>query len=313
MAVGRVYRFYLRSILSNGYLWFWAVAFMVFWLFMGAYVYGARVTIEGFSKQFPEETPRTVIDEAWSRFILHYTAGWYGSIALFSMSAVTIGLVQYIYYSTIPIRYLTKYSKATTTKFYTGFTLAAITGVIVFITVLLVATILLYSYRFYGAELKDYRGLPVPVFKNLILPENPVGVLATTIAGGVLMYFISATVALLVIVLKKPRALGFAGFIPYILSFGLGMAGLVATGGSVHFSPFNTILLLNYHYYANATLVLEEPVTMMWRSGLEGTGQVLEPSALWLVLSGWILLFAATSVALFKKQRGVSVEQILSL
>jgi hypothetical protein len=150
------------------------------------------------------------------------------------------------------------------------------------------------------------------VFKNLILPENPVGVLATTIAGGVLMYFISATVALLVIVLKKPRALGLAGFIPYILSFGLGMAGLLATGGRVHFSPFNTILLLNYHYYANATLILDEPVTMMWRSELEGTGQVLEPSTPWLVLSGWILLFAATSVVLFKKQRGVSVEQILA-
>ncbi|MFZ8782610.1 MAG: hypothetical protein ACO2OR_01280, partial [Desulfurococcaceae archaeon] len=128
----------------------------------------------------------------------------------------------------------------------------------------------------------------------------------------VLMYFISATVALSVIVLKKPRALGLAGYIPYILTFGLGMAGLAATGGSVHFSPFNTILLLNYHYYANATLVLDEPVTMMWRSELEGAGQVLEPSTVWLVLSGWILLFATTSVVLFKKQKGVSVEQILS-
>jgi hypothetical protein len=313
MAVGRVYRFYLRSILSNGYLWFWAVAFMAFWLFMGAYVYGAIVRIEEFSKQFPEETPRTVIDEAWSKFILHYTASWYGIIALFSMSAVTIGLVQYIFYSTIPIRYITKYSKATTTKFYTGFTLAAITGIIAFIIVLLVTTILLYSYRFYGVELHTNRGLPVPVFKNLILPENPIGVLATTIAGGVLMYFISATVALFVVVLRKPRALGFASFLPYILSFGLGMAGLIATGGIIHFSPFNVILLLNYHYYANATLVLNEHVTVMWRIEIEGSGQVLEPTTLWLVLIGWIALFAVISIALFKKQKGISLEQIVSL
>jgi hypothetical protein len=313
MAVGRVYRFYLRNILSDWYFWFWAVAFMALWLFMGAYVYGARITIEEFSKQFPEGTPGTIINEAWNKAILHYTAGWYGSIALFSMSSVTIGLVYYIYYSTIPIRYLTKYSKATTTKFYTGFTLAAITGVVVCTIVLLVTTILLYSYRFYGAEFKDYHGLPVPVFKNLVLPENPVGVLATTIVGGVLMYFIGATVALLVIVLKKPKTLGLAGFIPHVLSFGLGMAGLIATGGVVHFSPYNTILLLNYHYYANATLVLDEPVTMMWRSELEGAGQVLEPSTLWLALLGWILLFATASVVLFEKQRGVSVEQILSL
>ena len=308
-----MYRFYLRSILSNGYLWFWAVAFMAFWLFMGAYVYGARITIEDFSKQFPEGTPRTIIDEAWSKFILHYTAGWYGSIALFSMSAVTIGLVQYIYYSTIPIRYLTKYSKATTSRFYTGFTLATITGIIVVIIVLLVTTILLYSYRFYGADFHDYRGLPVPVFKNLIVPENPIGVLATTIASGVLMYFISSTVALFVVVLRKPRALGFASFLPYILSFGLGMAGLIATGGRIHFSPFNIILLLNYHYYANATLVLDKPVTAMWRSEIEGSSQVLEPTTLWLVLLGWITLFAVISMALFKKQRGVNLEEIISL
>jgi hypothetical protein len=150
------------------------------------------------------------------------------------------------------------------------------------------------------------------VFKNLIVPENPIGVLATTIAGGALMYFISSTVALLVVALKKPRALGLASFLPYVLSFGLGMAGLIATGGSIHFSPFNIILVLNYHYYANATLVLDEPVTLMWRSAMESTGQVLEPGTLWLALLGWIALFALISIALFKKQKGVSLEQIVS-
>jgi hypothetical protein len=127
------------------------------------------------------------------------------------------------------------------------------------------------------------------------------------------MYFISSTVALFVVVLRKPRALGFASFLPYILSFGLGMASLIATGGRIHFSPFNIILLLNYHYYANATLVLNEPVTMMWRSEIEGSGQVLEPTTLWLVLLGWITLFAVISIALFKKQRGVNLEEIISL
>jgi hypothetical protein len=91
------------------------------------------------------------------------------------------------------------------------------------------------------------------------------------------------------------------------------MAGLIATGGRIHFSPFNVILLLNYHYYANATLVLNEPVTAMWRSEIEGSGQVLEPATLWLVLIGWIALFAVISIALFKKQKGISLEQIVSL
>jgi hypothetical protein len=172
------------------------------------------------------------------------------------------------------------------------------------VVILIATTTLLFSYRFYGVGLLK--------FENLIVPKSPVGVLATTIAGGVLMYFISSTVALLVVVLKKPRALGLASFLPFVLSYGLGMAGLISTGGSIHFSPFNIILVLNYHYYANATLVLDEPVTSMWRSAMEGTGQVLEPGALWLALLGWIVLFTLIPIALFKKQKGVSLEQIVS-
>ena len=304
MAVGRVCRFYLRSILSDMNFWGWSVAFLIFWLFMGAYVYGAGVTMEEFIKQFPEGTPRTIIDEAWNKYVLYYTASWYGSIALFSMSSLAVGLIYYIYYSTIPIRYLIKYSKASVSKFYAGFTLAAITGIMVSVVILIATTTLLFSYRFYGVGLLK--------LENLIVPKSPVGVLATTIAGGVLMYFISSTIALLVVVLRKPRALGLASFLPYVLSFGLGMAGLIATGGSIHFSPYNIILALNYHYYANATLVLDEPVTLMWRSAMEGTGQVLEPGTLWLALLGWIALFALISIALFKKQKGVSLEQIVS-
>jgi len=299
MAVVRVYKFYLRDVLSNGYFWFWSVFFMMFWLFMGAFVYGARFADE-FSKQFPIGTPSPVIEETWREFTLHYTASWYGSIALFSMSSITIGLTQYIFYSTIPIRYLTKYSKASPLKFYTGFTLSAITSTVIFTLALLATSILLYSYKFHG-------------FKTLISPKNMLGVIFTTITGGLLMYFLSSTIALLLIVLRKPKLLVLASFVPYMLSFGLGMAGLIATGGGIHFSPFNLILLLNYRYYAEATIILDDPVIEMWHSALRGIEQGVNPLTLWLALIGWILLFAATTLMLFKKQRGISIEEIISL
>lgn len=300
MAVLRVYKFYLRDVLSNGYFWFWSVFFMMFWLFMGAFVYGARFTLDEFSKQFPIDMPSPVIEEAWRESTLHYTASWYGSIALFSMSSITIGLTQYIFYSTIPIRYLTKYSKASPLKFYTGFTLSAITSTAIYTLILLITSILLYSYKFHG-------------FKTIISPKNMLGVVLTTITGGLLMYFLSSTIALLLIVLKKPKLLALASFVPYVLSFGLGMAGLIATGGKIHFSPFNLILLLNYHYYAEATIILDDPVTKMWYNALIGIGQAADPLKLWLALIGWTLLFATTTLILFRKQRGISIEEIISL
>lgn len=127
------------------------------------------------------------------------------------------------------------------------------------------------------------------------------------------MYFLSSTIALLLIVLRKPKLLVLASFVPYMLSFGLGMAGLIATGGGIHFSPFNLILLLNYRYYAEATIILDDPVIEMWHSALRGIEQGVNPLTLWLALIGWILLFATTTLMLFKKQRGISIEEIISL
>jgi hypothetical protein len=46
---------------------------------------------EFIKRYFPEGAPKAIIDEAWNKYVLHYTASWYGSIALFSMSSL-VGL-----------------------------------------------------------------------------------------------------------------------------------------------------------------------------------------------------------------------------
>ncbi len=60
--------YYTKGILTNRNLWFWGVAFMIFWLVLGAY-------------SFAQGLPRQ------SNILVPYTASWYGTIALYSPSS----------------------------------------------------------------------------------------------------------------------------------------------------------------------------------------------------------------------------------
>jgi hypothetical protein len=76
--------------------------------------------------------------------------GWYASSAVISISTVGIGPVYVVYFLSTPIRYLTKYSRESPAKLYLGTTLTAITSCVVATSVLMAATVLVYSHRFHG-------------------------------------------------------------------------------------------------------------------------------------------------------------------
>jgi multisubunit Na+/H+ antiporter MnhC subunit len=312
MAILRTCKFYLRSLLKDPYYWFWAVFFMLFWLVMGAFVFGSTMTKDSLREELASHIPssmpgfESILEDAWSKTTFYYTAGWYSGIALYSLASIAIGLVYYVYYSTIPIRYLTKYSRASPTRFYAGLTLAAVTVSLVAAGILIASTIVVYSYRFHELS-------------KLILPKNLLGVFATTAVGGVFTFFFSTTLALLVVVLRKPKLLGMISFVPFLLSYALGMAGIYVGSGLLHLSPFNLIMLLTYHYYSGTSIALDLPATMMWRTDPElsswlgtTTHQTVDPLTLWLILTAWILVFVGTALALLRVQKGVSVEEIIS-
>uniref|UniRef100_A0A7J3Z8T6 Uncharacterized protein n=1 Tax=Ignisphaera aggregans TaxID=334771 RepID=A0A7J3Z8T6_9CREN len=313
MAVLKTYRFYLKSLIKDPYYWFWAVFFMLFWLVMGAFIYGSTMTKDSLrrdlEKIIPPSTPmfESILEDMWNKSTLYYTGSWYSSTALYSLTTIAMGLVHYIYYSTIPIRYLTKYSKASSTRFYTGLTLASLTTSLIATGILVASTIILYSYKFH--ELNKF-----------ILPKNPLGVFTVTVTGGVFMFFFSTTLALLVVAMRKPRLLGMLSFVPLMLSYALGMYGLMAGGGLVHLSPFNIILLLAFHYYTESPISLNLRVVDMWRADPEVKEwfskdlaiQLADPAILWIILGFWILITAGISLILLRVQKGVSVEEILS-
>jgi hypothetical protein len=308
-ALIKLYKFYVKNYLKDPYYWFWAVFFILFWLYVGAFVWGANMSIERIRSVIPHYIADSTIHELWIRMTIHYTGALYAINVVFSLSAITVGLVYTVYYTTIPVRYLTKYSKISSVKFYTSLVLTALSSGILATVILIVATVLMYSYRFHG-------------LKTLILPHNLLALFSVTLAAMLFNYFFAMTLALLTIVIRKPRFLSFIGFIPFIISYTLGMYTLQTSGGSVNLSPYGAILLLNYHYFTGGPIVENQSVTDMWRYdslinqyiniNSTSTPRTMDPFALWIVLSLWIVITGVTAFILFRIQKGVGYEELIS-
>jgi hypothetical protein len=79
MAVLKTYRFYLKSLIKDPYYWFWSVFFMLFWLVMGAFIYGSTMTKDSLrrdlEKIIPPSTPmfESILEDMWNKSTLHYT------------------------------------------------------------------------------------------------------------------------------------------------------------------------------------------------------------------------------------------------
>src|ERR1700730_12716635 len=93
-------KYYIKGMLSNRNLWFWGVAFMLFWLVLGGFV---------FSRGIPS-TPGA---------LLAYTASWYGIIVTFSLSSLAISIAYTIYYASCSLVYAFKYTRLTPMSYVT--------------------------------------------------------------------------------------------------------------------------------------------------------------------------------------------------
>lgn len=291
MTVATVWRFYVREIVRRWEFWLLALLLVVFWQSLGAYVFGDYA--------IPRELRLRVGEGMWRRITLSYTGAWYGFIVLFMLSFISAALVQVVCHSVVSVRYLSKYSKASAPRFFAGLALAALTAIAIAVVPLLVSTVLFYSHKFYD-------------LKELLVPQSYPGILATTVAGGLFVYFLSMTLALLVIVLRRPRALSAVSWVPVILSFGLGYTANYAGGVEIQALPFALVTRLSEHYYSGVPIDLTRPGVETWPAWLRGESlNVADPLLVWLMLAGWIALLALASVLLLRKQRGIIVEELI--
>jgi hypothetical protein len=215
-------KYYTKGILSNRNLWFWGVAIMLFWLVLGAYT---------FSQGLPQNA------------LSGYTASWYGTITLYSLSSLAITVAYSIYFSGSSLVYSFKYTKLTPMS-YTGSLLcsSSVLGVI------LSAIMLISTYAFYSAK-----------FGLNLSPSDPLGALGISALAGIFMMAFAMLLVLIVVNYMGLRSINLVSFIPLILAFGLGFTGLLSElpTAFLYASPYNAIQMLLFNAYSGSAATMQ--------------------------------------------------------
>ena len=188
---------------------------MLFWLVLGAYA---------FSQGIPQVAMKG------------YTASWYGTITLYSMSSLAITVAYSIYYAGPSLVYSFKYTKLSTMS-YMGSLVGGGSSVL---GISLSAIMLMSTYLFYSAK-----------FHLGLAPNDPIGALAVSALSGVFMMTIAMLLVLTVVNYIGLRSINLVAFVPLILAFGLGYTALFTRLPSyvLYASPYNAIQSLLYSTY----------------------------------------------------------------
>jgi len=261
-----------KEMFRNPYSWGWGFFFVSFWLIMGAYV-------------FSIEMPKGLPTEAY----FSYTGSWFSMSLVYSFSALAVGIVYSSYHSSFSLRYLTKYSTLDSKRYYAVSLISTAMFFTVFSALLGIETFLIYSFRF-GVSLA---------------PRNPFELALASVSSALFIYVLSSAIAYLVLVLKKPRLVNFASFLPLVVSYPLLSLQLyLDIGYASILSPFNAINSLLYHYYSGIE-VPKGPLVV----GSQASATI-DPLYFWASLLSWIILLSILNVILIGKQKGVSIEEL---
>lgn len=267
-----LFKMLLKGMFINPPAWGWGFFFVSFWLIMGAYV---------FSIEMPGGLPA----EAY----FSYTGSWFSMSLVYSFSALAVGIVNSSYYSSFSLRYLTKYSTLNSKRYYVVSLVSTAMFFTIFSILLGMETFLIYSFRF-GVSLA---------------PRNPVELALASVLSALFIYVLSSSIAYLILVLKKPRLVTFASFLPLIVSYPLLFLQLYLDMGYVSvISPFNAVNSLLYRYYSG----IDVPKGPLYLGSQTST--TIEPLYFWASLSSWIALLSLFNTILIGKQRGVSIEEL---
>ncbi len=273
--LSRYFKTSLLHYMLNPYLWFWAIIFMGFWAAMGAFV---------FSKGTPTE------------YVSYHFASMYGQLLILCVGSVAIGIVQGLYYASFSIRFMTKFSKLNSRRFYMEHFLSTITALIIFSLVLWLIQVAFYYIK----------------FSEVYLPERPIGLALAVLLSACFIYAFSIFVTYLTICLKNK-------VIRMLMSYITLMLGFVAYAGFwIDFKklslllPFYLISALTFYFYMN-----EKPYTgaiidnmLAQTHGNVKEEALLEPSLAIVSMILWTIALSIASIFLIKKAKGVSIEEL---
>jgi ABC-2 type transporter len=210
-------KYYTKGILTNRNLWFWGVAFMIFWLFLYAF---------SFASQVPDTQPA----------LLQFSAISYGSIALFSLSSLAISIAYSIYYASSSLAYSFRFTKLTPIS-YVGSLIGSSSALgVILSAIMIVCTFGIFSVKF-GFNLA---------------PSNAVAAFGVSALAGIFMMALSMLLVLVVVNYLGLQNVSLVTFVPLILAFGFGLAAInsVLPIALLYASPYNAVQSLLYMVYS---------------------------------------------------------------
>ena len=266
----------IKDLLTNAELLGWGVGFIEFWVFMWLFVF----------------TPEFEAEGVWRTYLINTNmAVAYSFLGLLSMASVAIGLAYSIFYASRAARYMTKFTRIRPAAFLAEDFAASLTVILIIVAVIVFSVI--------GGTYAKWGVTPSV--------ENPAGVFADLLLGGVALYWLSYMLALTIIVTRRTRALTMAGFIPLILAFVAYAQLWVDFGSLVYLVPLSTLPALTIYHSTGA--IPPTGAYLKWLMGVEML-QAVNLRVAAASLFAWIAVFAAASLALLRKSRGVPIEEL---
>ncbi len=248
-------RWYAKAMLTNGSLWFWAVAFMAMWLGIGAFLESQGVG-----------TTRSAI--------VAYTTSWYAVIVLIALSLLAAVISGSYAYGSSALAYAFRYSRLTPAGYLASLVGGSALVGLVLNVVLLGATAGMFGLR----------------FSTTLLPADPIALVGVSLLGGVFFMALSSTLALLAINHLGLRSADFVGYVPLVLAFvlGNGQVYVAFPRWFVYGSPFNDLTSLLYQGFSGSSATVELGTAavslgwvplllgiLVWTAGLVGCTLVL--------------------------------------
>ena len=220
-------RFYVKSIVQNKNLLFWGIAFMSFWLIMGAFLFGYKPSVYAYD--------------------LDYTSTWFSVIALFSISTIGTTVAYSLYYSNSSLNFAFKFTKLSLRHFL----IAIISGIIV-ASVILGSIILIISTFLFSIK-----------SDRIISPLLPYYSILVSAGGGIIMFGISGTLTVAINNYFSLKNINFLSLFTTILSyiFGFSQLSVSLPLWLVYGNPFSEIVDLSYYSFSGSGphLVLSNP------------------------------------------------------
>jgi hypothetical protein len=219
-----LWKWFAKSMLTNRSLWFWGVAFGIFWLVIGAFLESGGLSLSGAG-------------------LLDYAGGWYVIMVLLSLSFLAGVISLSLTYGSYALAYAFRFTRLSPGGYFLSVLIASGTLGFCLCFLLLGSTVALFGLRF-GA---------------VFAPANLPALLATSLIAGVFYMAVATTLMLVVINYLGLKNTSFVNYLPLLFSFALGLGQTYARlpTALLYVSPFNDVTSLMYQGFTGAPTPVE--------------------------------------------------------